>query len=76
MMYLLSISIDLGLHSVARLQATEVVKLITDLGAVGFKINIKNKKRPFMLFCGVFATILAHTGVIVQRCTFKEKRCN
>lgn len=26
-----------------------------------------------MLFCGVFATILAHTGVIVQRCTFKEK---
>lgn len=42
-MYLLSISIDLGLHSVARLQATEVVKLITELGAVGFKINIKNK---------------------------------
>lgn len=26
-----------------------------------------------MLFCGVFATILAHIGVIVQRCTFKEK---
>lgn len=26
-----------------------------------------------MLFCGVVATILAHTGVIVQRCTFKEE---
>lgn len=26
-----------------------------------------------MLFCGVFATILAHPGVIVQRCTFKVR---
>lgn len=48
MMYLLSISIDLGSHFVARLQTSEVTKLLTELGAVGFKINTKNKQRPFI----------------------------
>lgn len=68
MMYLLSFIIDLGLHSVARLQTTEVVKLMTESGAIGFKINIKNKKRPFILCCSI-----ADTGVFVQLCAFKEK---